>query len=57
MDLQIIVFLNQSAKSNDMRTFERIIRVPVGVEPPYSSLVSVMKFLFGVGSIVSFQVL
>ena len=55
MEIQICVFSNQTAYDNRKRLFERIISLPFGVNPPFDSLISDFKFLFGDQCIVEFR--
>ena len=55
MDLQVKVFLNESAFRSDKCIFERVIAVTPTVVIPFQTLISDLKFLFGVQSCVTFN--
>lgn len=54
--LQIQVFLNHDAKAAGKRIFERVVEYSDAVSVDYSSIIKVLRFLFGTKSIVSFNI-
>lgn len=56
MILKLDVYLNASAYEIRKPVFERIVNIPVGVSIPFDSLISDMKFLFGIDSIILIQI-
>lgn len=55
--LQIMVFNNMDARTNNRPVFERIIDINESLSVPYDSLVGDLKFLFGSAVIIQFAVL
>lgn len=52
---RIIVYLNENAKTDNNRVFERFLPVVSGVKIDFECLLSSMRILFGSGCIVVFE--
>lgn len=56
MRIRVCVYLNETAKANDSRLFERFVDGVPAVEFPYQKTVDTLKVLFGVKSIIVFEI-
>lgn len=56
MRIRVCVYLNENARSNDSRLFERFVDTDASIEFPYRKTIEVLRVLFGVKSIILFEV-
>lgn len=57
VQLQVIVYASVTARDSGNRLMERIIEIPDSVSIPYECICKSLKFLYGSGSVISFNVL
>lgn len=54
--LQVQVFMNESAMRSNKRLFERIVTIDDSVVIDYNRVISVLRFLFGAQVIINFNI-
>lgn len=54
--LQVQVFMNESAMQSNKRLFERIVTIDDSVVIDYGRIISVLRFLFGSQVIINFNI-
>lgn len=54
--IQVCVFANKDAQKSNKRLFERIVYVDDAASVDYSVLITSLRFLYGGGVIVSFNI-
>lgn len=56
MSVQIKVYLNRTTFLNNKVAYCRCVDVPKGIDFPFSSVLAVMRLLYGIDSVIIFEV-